>query len=144
VLKANFDISYSMVDRKDLDVETYSGTGRGPLGATDNIGFQMGDRGAIFSPTLNYADPSLIKLTSPQGWGGDIIPGGQDGYYNERSIKDELLALRFGVERELGGIFRSAEVGFHYTGRVKRLSPERVLSGPCRQHGRRHIRRCAG
>jgi iron complex outermembrane recepter protein len=129
VMRATIDISYSSVDRKDLDVETYAGTGRGPLGATDTIGFQMGSRGATFSPSLNYSDPGLIKLTSPQGWGGDIIPGGQDGYYNERSVKDELLALRFGAERELGGIFRSAEIGFHYTGRVKRLTPNEFFLG---------------
>ena len=135
VLRATVDLSYSMVDRTDLDIETYSGTGRGFLadgisrGATDTLGFTMGDRGATFSPQLNYADPNLIRLTSPQGWGGDIIPGGQDGYYNERAIKDELLALRFGVERDLGGIFRSAEVGFNYTGRVKRLTPNEFLLG---------------
>jgi iron complex outermembrane receptor protein len=129
ILHATFDVSYSGVDRKDLDVETYAGTGRGNLGATDTIGFEMTDRGAFFSPSLNYADPSLIKLTSPQGWGGGIINGGQDGYYNQRSIKDELLALRFGVERDLGGIFRSAEVGFNYTGRVKRLTPDEYFLG---------------
>jgi len=135
VLRATIDISYSGVDRKDLDVETYSGTGRGYIsgstsrGATDTIGFEMGDRGAFLDPTLNYADPNLIRLTSPQGWGGDIIPGGQDGYYNERSIKDELLALRFGAERDLGGIFRSVEVGFDYTGRVKRLTPNEFFLG---------------
>jgi iron complex outermembrane recepter protein len=129
ILRATVDISYSGVDRKDLDIESYAGTGRGPLGATDTIGFEMGSRGAFFSPGLDYADPSLIKLTSPQGWGGNIVPGGQDGYYNERSIKDELLALRFGAERDLGGIFRSAEVGFHYTGRVKRLTPNEFFLG---------------
>lgn len=129
VLRATVDVSYSMVDRTDLDIETYAGTGRGPLGATDTLGFEMTDRGAIFSPSLNYADPGLIQLTSPQGWGGDIIPGGQDGYYNERAIKDELLALRFGVERDLGGIFRSAEVGFNYTGRVKTLRPNEFFLG---------------
>ncbi len=129
VLRATIDISYSMVDRTDLDIETYSGTGRGYIGngvsrgATDTIGFEMGGRGAFFSPGLNYADPNLIRLTSPQGWGDNIIPGGQDGYYNERAIKDELLALRFGAERDLGGMFRSLEVGFNYTGRVKTLRP---------------------
>lgn len=141
VLRATIDLSYSMVDRTDLDIETYSGTGRGFIpdpddptqsisrGATDTLGFTMGSRGATFSPQLNYADPNLIQLTSPQGWGGNIIPGGQDGYYNERAIKDELLALRFGVERDLGGIFRSAEVGFNYTGRVKTLRPNEFFLG---------------
>jgi iron complex outermembrane receptor protein len=129
ILRANIDLSYSGVDRKDLDIETYSGTGRGPLGATDTLGFEMGKSGATFSPSLNYADPSLIQLTSPQGWGGNIINGGQDGYYNQRSIKDELLAFRAGVERDLGGMFRSVEVGFQYTGRVKRLTPDEYFLG---------------
>ncbi|TPE61227.1 TonB-dependent receptor, partial [Sandaracinobacter neustonicus] len=41
VLRATFDVSYAQVDRKDLDIESYSGTGRGYLegstsrGATD-------------------------------------------------------------------------------------------------------------
>ena len=135
VLRATIDASYAQVDRKDLDIETYSGTGRGYVegstsrGAVDTMGFEMTNRGAIFSPQLNYADPSLILLSSPQGWGGDIIEGGQDGYYNQRSIKDKLLALRFGVERDLGGIFRSAELGFNYTGRVKRLTPDEYFLG---------------
>lgn len=135
VLRTTLDFSYSKVDRKDLDVETYSGTGRGYIegsisrGATDTLPFEMTDRGPIFSHGLNYADPALIKLTSPQGWGGDIIPGGQDGYYNRRSIKDELAAFRFGAERDLGGIFRSAELGFNYTGRVKRLTPDEYFLG---------------
>lgn len=136
VLKATLDISYSGVDRDTLDVETYAGTGRGYVdgsisrGATDTIGFEMRDRGLFATGNvLNYADPSRIFLTSPQGWGGDIIPGGQDGYYNNRNIKDELFALRAGVERELGGGFRSLEVGFNYTGRVKRLTPDEFFLG---------------
>lgn len=129
VLRATIDISYSGVDRQTLDVETYAGTGRGPLGATDNLGFRMVDRGAVFTNQIDYADPSRILLTSPQGWGGDIIPGGQDGYYNNRTIKDELLAFRTGAERDLGGGFRSLEVGFNYTGRVKRLTPDEFFLG---------------
>lgn len=135
VMRATMDFSYSKVDRKDLDVETYSGTGRGYIegstsrGATDTLAFEMTDRGSIFSGQLDYSDPSLIQLTSPQGWGGDIIPGGQDGYYNNRSIKDELAAFRVGAERDLGGIFRSVELGFNYTGRVKRLTPDEYFLG---------------
>lgn len=141
-LQATIDISYSRVDREDLILETYSGTGRGfdsdgPVGATDRLGFTMTSRGAVFSPTLNYADPNLIRLTSPQGWGGNINVGGtgpaiingQDGYFNNRSIKDELAAFRFQAERELGGGFRSAEVGFNFTGRTKVLTPDEFFLG---------------
>ena len=137
VMKATLDFSYSSVKREDLDIESYSGTGRGYIsgstsrGATDTLDFEMLDRGIFFTgQDIDYSDPSQIKLTSPQGWGGDIIPGGQDGYYNERSIKDELLAFRFGAERELGsGFLRSIEAGFNYTGRTKRLSPDEFFLG---------------
>ncbi|WP_235976478.1 TonB-dependent receptor [Sandaracinobacteroides hominis] len=135
LMRATLDFSYSKVDRKDLDVETYSGTGRSYVegsvsrGATDVMPFEMTDRGPIFSHQLDYSDPSLILLTSPQGWGGDIVPGGQDGYYNNRKITDELAAFRFGAERDLGGWFRSAEIGFNYTGRVKRLTPDEYFLG---------------
>jgi iron complex outermembrane receptor protein len=134
VLQVTIDASYSRVDREDLVLETYAGTGRGfdengSVGATDRLGFTMTDRGAVFAPTLNYADPSLIRLTSPQGWGGDIIPGGQDGYSNTRSIKDELAAFRFQAERELGGGFRSVEVGANYTYRSKSLVPDEFFLG---------------
>nr|WP_310522491.1 TonB-dependent receptor [Polymorphobacter sp.] len=131
------DIAWSKIDREELVLETYSGTGRGPLGATDNIGFTMSDRGAVFSPTLNYSDPSLIKLTSPQGWGGNIagtnggpsIQGGQDGYYNNRSIKDELLSFRGSVERKFEGAISAIQAGANYTDREKSLTPDEYFLG---------------
>lgn len=130
------DISYSRIDRSELTLETYSGTGRGPLGATDNLGFRMTDRGAVFSPTLNYADPTLIRLTSPQGWGGDVanpggqpILGGQDGYFNDRTIKDELYAIRGQIERRFDGPIAAIQAGFNYTNRDKSLTPDEFFLG---------------
>ncbi len=65
-------------------------------GPSTPSGFRLdGDGVATFTHNLNYADPNLIRLTSPQGWGGDIIPGGQDGYLNTPSIDDEMKAVRF-------------------------------------------------
>lgn len=129
------DASLSKVERTDMIVETYSGTGRGiSVGATDTLGFTTGPDGTRFRPTLNYADPNLIQLTSPQGWGGDVIPGGQDGYLNMPSIEDELVALRGEVERELGdaelgGLFSSLELGLNVTDREKTFSPDQFFLG---------------
>ncbi|MEI6419389.1 MAG: TonB-dependent receptor, partial [Sphingomonadales bacterium] len=128
------DLSYSRIDRSELVLETYSDTGRGPLGATDNLGFTMTDRGATFRPTLNYGDYNLIQLTSPQGWGGNIagnpgIQGGQDGYYNNRSIKDELYAIRGQIERKLEGPVSGIQLGFNYTNRDKSLTPDEFFLG---------------
>jgi iron complex outermembrane receptor protein len=133
---ATGDVSHSRVDREDLILETYAGTGRGGLAIGDNIGFQMTNRGATFSPGLDYSDPNLIRLTSPQGWGGNInnpngpdIVGGQDGYYNNRTVHDELSAFRASVERELGGPLRSIEFGFNFTTRDKQLTPDEYFLG---------------
>lgn len=131
------DAAWSKVDRSELTLETYSGTGRNAVGATDNIRFTEGFTGAVFSPTLNYGDYNLIQLTSPQGWGGNITPAngpgivnGQDGYYNNRGVKDELKQFRASVERELsGGFLKSIEVGAAYTDRSKSLTPNEFFLG---------------
>jgi iron complex outermembrane receptor protein len=89
------DLSMSRVERNDIVLETYAGTGRNINGALDTLGFTINDDGVpTFTSTLNYADPNLIRLTSPQGWGGDIIPGGQDGYLNNPQTEDEINAIR--------------------------------------------------
>lgn len=130
------DASYSRIDRSELVLETYSGTGRNALGATDNLGFTMTDKGAIFRPTLNYGDYNLIQLTSPQGWGGNVpnpggqaIINGQDGYYNDRKIKDELYAFRGQVERKLDGPISAIQAGVNYTHREKNLAPDEYFLG---------------
>ncbi len=135
--RAEADFSYSGVDRSELILETYSGTGRGPLGVTDNLKFVMSKRGAFFTPTLNYSDPNLIRLTSPQGWGGDIanpggqpILGGQDGYYNNRIVKDDLQQFRAEVEKEFeSGFIKSVIGGVNYTNRKKSLTPDEFFLG---------------
>ncbi|MBO9544368.1 TonB-dependent receptor [Caulobacter sp.] len=116
------DLSYSKVERTDQIVESYAGTGRSGTGATDNMTFTMNDDGvAIFKSTLNYADPNLIKLTSSQGWGSDIITGGQDGYLNQPTIEDELKAARFSATKALDDGLSSFKVGFNYSERSKAL-----------------------
>jgi iron complex outermembrane receptor protein len=114
------DLSWSKVERTDTIIESYSGTGRAGVGATDNMTFAMNSDGvAIFKSTLNYADPNIIKLTSPQGWGGDIIAGGQDGYLNRPKVEDELKALRLDAKRALDDGLSSLEFGVNYSERSK-------------------------
>lgn len=124
------DVSYSRLDRTDIVLEMYSGTGRPGEGATDNLGFAMdGDRGVTFSSTLDYSDPGLIKITGPQGWGGDIIPGGQAGYFNQPTIDDELTAFRLDAERAMSGPFSSIEFGFTYKERRKAMTADEWYVG---------------
>ncbi|WP_404480839.1 TonB-dependent receptor [Novosphingobium sp. BL-52-GroH] len=134
---AFFDASYSKTDRNELNVETTAGTGRNTIGATDTIGFASGTKGTSFTHGLDYGNYDLIQLTSPQGWGGtQIAPdgtailNGQDGYYNDRRIKDELWQFRVEVEREFeAGPLHSVQAGWNYTNRSKTLVPEEYFLG---------------
>lgn len=130
------DASYSKTDRNELVFESYSGTGRGPVGATDTIGFNNTVNGSTFTHNLNYGDYNSILLTSPQGWGGDQtgtngvrILGGQDGYYNNRIVKDELYQFRGEVEKELTGFLSSLKAGADFTSRTKSLTPDEAFIG---------------
>jgi iron complex outermembrane recepter protein len=136
--RANFDVSYSRTDRNELVLESYAGTGRGQdVGAVDTISFTSGSRGTRFTPTLNYGDYNLIRLTSPLGWGGNQtgvdgtqIRNGQDGYYNDRIIDDELWQFRAEVERDLNSSFlKSVQFGLNYTTRSKSLTPDEYFLG---------------
>lgn len=121
---ATLDLSYSKADRTDVVLETYSGTGRNVDGALDTLDFTTTPEGTTFTPTLDYSDPSLILLTSPQGWGG--IPGGQDGFINSPSIVDELSSIRGEMSREYEeGPFSRFTFGFNLTSRDKELTLER-------------------
>ncbi|MBN8815168.1 MAG: TonB-dependent receptor [Sphingomonas sp.] len=134
---AYLDVSYSKTDRNELNIESYSGTGRAGVGATDTIGFSSGLQGSTFTHNLNYGDYNLIQLTSPQGWGGTQIAtngtqvvGGQDGYYNNRFIRDELWQYRAEVEKEIdNGFIRSVQFGLNYTNRSKALTPDEYFLG---------------
>ena len=128
---ANLDLSYSKVERNDIILETNAGTGRNINGALDTLGFELTDDGVTrFTSRLNYADPNLIKITSPQGWGGDVIPGGQAGYMNTPSIEDEIKAARFSVTRELHqSPFKSIDFGANYTERQKSFVNDQFYLG---------------
>jgi len=113
------DISWSQVKREDILLETYSGTGPAGVGATDNLGFLMRTgEGTLFSSILDYEDPNLIMLTSPQGWGGDIVPGGQVGYNNNPDIKDTLTMYDLKAEYNINDAW-SMEFGANYQTRKK-------------------------
>lgn len=124
--KAFIDVGYSRTDRNELSIESYSGTGFGQaLGATDTISFTSGPSGTVFDPTLDYSNPSLIRLTDPLGWGGGVVP--QAGYYNNRIVEDELKQYRVGVEKEVEGFFSAIKFGLNYTDRNKSLTPDEFL-----------------
>jgi len=129
--KITGDASYSRVDREDTVLETYSGTSRGGgNGPFDTLGFSRDAEGRYgFKSAINYANPAQIFLTSPQGWGGDNTPGGQDGFLNNPKITDELMAFRLDVERELGDNQGKLAFGANYSKREKSLDLKRWYLG---------------
>jgi iron complex outermembrane recepter protein len=128
--KAFIDLGYSKTDRNELSIESYSGTGFNAddipaNGASGSIGFVSGPTGTVFTPSLNYSNPALIRLTDPLGWGGGVTP--QAGYYNNRIVQDELKQYRVGVEKELEGFLSAVKFGMNYTDRNKSLTPDESL-----------------
>lgn len=124
------DIGYSRTDRNELSLESYAGTGFNGddtgNGAAATIGFRSTPTGTIFSPNLNYSDPTRIFLTDPLGWGGGTVP--QAGYYNNRIVEDELWQFRTEVEKEFEDSFlRSIQLGLNYTSREKGLTPDEAF-----------------
>ena len=115
---AEVDLSHSSVDREDILLETYSGSKT--EGDTINVGVAAG-AGATFNGTLDYTNPSIIQLTSPRGWGGDIVPGGQLGYYNNPKVEDDLNQLKLSAEKFMDGAISGMEFGINLLDREKSL-----------------------
>ncbi|WP_233256711.1 TonB-dependent receptor [Opitutus sp. ER46] len=114
------DLSYSRIYRKDIVLETYSGYGANQAGTADRLTYQLqGSTGAIFTPTLDYTNATLMKLSSPQGWGGDVVSGGQVGYLKYIPTTDSLAAAKISTKHDLNFIFSSFEVGAHVNRRTK-------------------------
>ena len=114
------DLNYSDIKRKQTVLETYSGTASNQVGTPDTIHYTIeSGGGAIFTPALDYTDANLVQLRSPQGWGGDIVPGGQVGYLKNPTSKDELAQIKLAGKRDVSRIFKSIEVGAAYSDRYK-------------------------
>lgn len=128
---ATLDLSYSKADRTDTVLETNAGTGRNIDGALDTLSFVTTPEGTTFTSMLDYSDPTLILLTSAQGWGGGVYPagieGGQDGFINSPSTLDELTSVRGELSRDIDndGPFSRIAFGFNITSRDKELTLER-------------------
>ncbi|MFN3667845.1 MAG: TonB-dependent receptor [Brevundimonas sp.] len=127
---ASLDLSYSKADRTDTVLETNAGTGRNVTGALDSLTFRTTPQGTTFSSLLDYSDPTVILLTSAQGWGGGVYPsgveGGQDGFINSPSVVDDLRSIRGEMAGDINaGPFNRVTFGINVTNREKELTLER-------------------
>lgn len=118
------DLSYSKAERKDFNLESYAATARGDAnGAKDRLAFSFTPGGIVnFTPSLNYADPNLIKLGAARSWANGVtLPSdAQDGFVNTPDIDDELQAIRLSAKRVFAeGQLSAVEFGANYSERVK-------------------------
>jgi iron complex outermembrane recepter protein len=118
---ANLDLSFNSAERLGANIETYgSGT------TLDTVGFTAGSQS--FTSGLNYADPNVVRLTDPQGWGGADV---QAGYVKFPHNYDKLGAVRLDLTRDLDNawVFNKITFGGNVTNRSKtRDYTENLLS----------------
>ena len=104
------DFSLSRANRDERILETYSGAA-----GTDVVNFTLNPSTGL--PDLNfgldYANPAVISLTDPGGWG-------QDGYVKYPKFKDELRSIKLSAERSFqSGFISSLEFGVNHSKREK-------------------------
>jgi len=110
------DANYSRANRRDYQVESYSGTGYGlgaAGGATDSLGFIEQSNGMLYlNPSLGYSGNQIV-LTDPQGWGSGGNPAVvQAGFINAPHTNDYLADLKASVKRDFAdGPISSVEAG---------------------------------
>ncbi len=114
------DLSYSRSDRKDDLLEAYLGTGPAGQGATDSLGFRIQPNGnVVFSPSLDYGDPSRFVITDPQGWGSGAGLT-QAGFINAPETEDQLSHIRLSLDRQfMEGAISKVTVGIDGSRRDK-------------------------
>jgi iron complex outermembrane receptor protein len=120
---ASLDLSYNSAERTGTNIETYGSSASNNLA---NVQFTEGSH--IFVPNLNYADPNVVKLTDPQGWGGDAV---QAGYVKFPHNFDKINAIRLDASRDLpeGMFFSKLTTGVNVSSRSKtREYTENLLS----------------
>lgn len=131
------DVANSDSSKTIENIESYSGTGRaGVAGRPANSGsYVLTSKGAYFTAsetTPNLADPNLVQLAGPQGWGGSIgvlFPdadgdrrdNAQDGFINKPVFDEELTSVRLeaDVQNIEFSIVSSVTFGMNFTDRTK-------------------------
>ena len=109
------DLSYSNAKRREEVLETYAGLGPAGSKITDNnfqFSIPTGSGLPVFTPSKDYTDAGIVKLTDPGGWG-------KDADMHHPIVEDKLGSAKFSAKKELSGIFRSLEGGVNYSKREK-------------------------
>ena len=109
------DVNTSSTTRDERVLETYAGLA--PALPGDRAAISLNNEGYFdFDFGYDYADPNILRLTDPGGWG-------QDGYLKDFRVKDQIDAVRLVAERTFNdGVLSSVEFGANLTDRSKSRS----------------------
>ncbi|MBU6206513.1 MAG: TonB-dependent receptor, partial [Alphaproteobacteria bacterium] len=119
-LKLVLDANYSHAHRHDNTYEIYGGVSFQNVGTTGNPPFgtatvtrQPDGTYGVNIAGINYANPSQVSLTDPQGWG-------QVGFNNVPDVTDTVKGLRAELDGALhSSFFKSWEAGVYYNDEKK-------------------------
>ncbi len=118
----SLDTSYSRSKRDLSQIESYSGLSYAANAAapSDTVTFTRNTSGFpySFTNTINYADPNLIQLTDPRGWGaGGIV---QAGFLNDTKTLDKLWSVRGEATYKVSsGLVKNLVAGVNFVDRSK-------------------------
>lgn len=119
-----FDASYSRVKREDFNLELWAGIGSlgTPFTTADTMTVKLTPGGIpVVTPTKNYTDSSILRISDPQGWQSWKFPTtGAPGYYKGFQSKDEIGQFKLSTRHDLPRFFEAVEVGVNYTERYKK------------------------
>ncbi|MGY3039567.1 iron complex outermembrane receptor protein [Rhodanobacter sp. TND4EL1] len=110
--------NYSRATRRDINLESYSGSGYNKSGPLGTLNFNEQGNGLLYvNNSVDYGSGAV--LTDPQGWGsGNNVV--QTGFINAPRTVDSLANLKLSAERDfMSGPFSSLEFGVAESTRQK-------------------------
>jgi len=119
----DLDGNYSRATRRDINLESYSGSGYNKSGPLGTLMFDELSNGLLYvNNSVDYGSGAV--LTDPQGWGSgsNVV---QAGFINAPHTVDYLANLKLAVERDFAsGPFSSLEFGIARSTRNKTYNIE--------------------
>jgi len=113
-IKLVVDANYSRAHRHDNTYEIYGGLGNNQPGtAIANVTRQPDGTYAVAISGVNFADPTQVSLTDPQGWN-------QVGFNNVPDITDTVKGLKAELDGQIhSSFFKGWKVGANYNDEKK-------------------------
>jgi iron complex outermembrane receptor protein len=124
------DLSHSKGFRHHANYESIAGqpgnTPASQLGSISYTGFDGTNFGNVaYTPSLDYTDRSIMKLTDVMGWGGGPHQP-QAGYVANSDINDKLDSVRLTLHREMDW---GPVVGVHFGFNLSKREKSRLGAG---------------